>query len=343
MSTATASTALAKTGGASTIMHLVVAKKEALAAVATKHLTADKLIKIVGAAMSRNPKLAQCTPMSILQCCMTAAELGLAPTLGRIHFVPFKNNKAGGVMEAQVIVGYQGLCDLMRRSGMVGAITAEVVREGDHFRYRLGVDATVEHTPKADRSAKMTHAYAVAHLKGGGAQVVVMTAAEVLAIKAESKSVKLGFDSPWKDKNFEPEMWKKTAVRRLAKLAPMSVEDQQAVSIVDDLEYKFDQLAEVVADAEASEPPTASGIADELNGQVEAAEQKAEENQDRQPTAAEQKRKKDAADLAAKSKPAPKVPTCKPGKAGCGGDFSTVKIDGKPYALCAEHAPQFQT
>lgn len=76
---------------------------------ATRHLSAEKLIRAVLAQISRVPKLAQCTPMSIMQAVQACSQLGLAPgPLGHAYFVPYDNRKAG-ITECQLIVGYTGL------------------------------------------------------------------------------------------------------------------------------------------------------------------------------------------------------------------------------------------
>lgn len=193
----------------------------ALSAVAPKHMTAERLVKIALLAASRSPELAKCAPESILRAVMQGAEIGLEAggLLGEAYIVPFFNKKTGK-MEAQMIPGYRGLIKLARNSGQITSIEAHVVRERDQFTLIYGLDAKLEHVPclKGD-PGPVVAAYAIARFKDGGYQVEVMTRAELDAVKARSKSPSSG---PWVTD--EAEMQKKTVVRRLCKYLPLSPE-----------------------------------------------------------------------------------------------------------------------
>lgn len=235
--------------GPQTIGDLLAAKMDSLKAVATRHLTAEKLVKLVLVACSRTPKLMQCHPMSVLQAAMSSAELGLAPgPLGQCYFIPFENRK-NNTIECQFIIGYRGLIELARRSGNIVSIQAEVVRAGDEFEFAYGVTTTFRHVPKAaDANAPVTHAWAIAHFVGGGHQLVVMTKAEVDRIRGMSKSGQFG---PWKD--HYAEMAKKTVVRRLCKMLPLTPETAADFGIAeardtDGFSFKMPEAIEGMAD-----------------------------------------------------------------------------------------------
>ncbi len=224
---------------------LLLNSKEALAAVATRNLSPEKLVKMLGLAASRQPKLLECTSMSILNFAMTCAELGLVPgTLGTIYAVPFNrkwkdtNGNWQSTPECQTIIGYRGLITLARRSGEIMDIACDVVRIGDEFEWENGSEPKLRHVPKAQLNASMTHAWCVARFKDGGKQITVMRRDEVLAIKASSKAGDYG---PWKD--HEAEMWKKTVIRRAAKMWPLSPETEIAIDTVDRAEIAFAELA----------------------------------------------------------------------------------------------------
>ncbi|EBQ9580483.1 recombination and repair protein RecT, partial [Salmonella enterica subsp. enterica serovar Weltevreden] len=72
----------------------------------------------------------------------------------------------------------------------------------------------------------VTHVYAVARLKDGGTQFEVMTRKQIELVRAQSKA---GNNGPWVT-HWE-EMAKKTAIRRLFKYLPVSIEIQRAVSM----------------------------------------------------------------------------------------------------------------
>ena len=211
-------------------------RKKALAAVLPKHMTADRVCRIVLSAASRTPKLLECTPESVYLACHSAAQLGLEPggPLGHAYLVPFFNNK-NQKMECQYIPGYKGLIDLARRSGHISTIYAYSVHRDDKLEFELGLEPKLKHVPSltiAPTRENMTHVYACAHLTDGGRQFVVMTTPEVESIRARSKARDSG---PWMTDYLE--MAKKTAVKRLVKMLPMSIELADAIAHEDKVEY----------------------------------------------------------------------------------------------------------
>jgi phage RecT family recombinase len=185
-------------------------------------LTPERMIKVALIATSRDPKLLDCNPQSVLRCIMTAAELGLEPggPFGHFYLIPFK-----GVCTP--IVGYQGLIELVHRSGRLLSISAHVVHENDPHKVKFGKRLILWHSPclTGDPGAPL-FAYAVAELKGGGVQAAVMTIEEINRIKQRSAAVKAGRPTPWDTD--EEEMQKKTVLRRLCKLLPKSADDKLA-------------------------------------------------------------------------------------------------------------------
>ena len=69
-----------------------------------------------------------------------AAQLGLEPNdaRGLAYLLPYNDKRRGKIV--QLIIGYRGMIDLARRSGMVSSINVFAVFEGDHFDYRLGLN-----------------------------------------------------------------------------------------------------------------------------------------------------------------------------------------------------------
>ena len=195
-----------------------------------KSMTADRLTRIVMTECRKAPALLKCAPESFYGAVLQCAALGLEPgsALGHCYLLPFGNGKdKQGRPNAQLIIGYRGMIDLARRSGQIVSLSAYCVHEQDTFNYKLGLDPDIEHIPAsvADRG-KVTHVYAVAKLKGGGVQFEVLSRAEIEAIRSTSKA---GNSGPWKD-HWE-EMAKKSAIRRLFKYLPVSIEAVRAVEI----------------------------------------------------------------------------------------------------------------
>lgn len=173
----------------------------------------------------RVPKLAECDANSVSKCFLELCQLGLR--LGpqdHAHLVPFG-------AECTVILGYRGLLDLARRSGEIKSIHAEVVYDKDEFQYSLGLNPDIRHTPTEEEDpGALRYAYAVFHYMNGGHHFVVMPRREVLKIKAAAPGSGNN-KSPWKV--WEAEQWKKTALRRGCKYAPVGIEYQEALTVED--------------------------------------------------------------------------------------------------------------
>ena len=219
------------------------------AAIAPKHLTGDRLMRVMLLAIHKTPKLASCHPLTLLGAMMALASLGLEPNtpLGHAYLLPFdkrRKNPATGKWEVaetevQVIVGYKGYIDLARRSRILTSIHADVVYEGDDFSFEYGSRMHLRHVPTGARiNRRRTWAYAHAKLIDGEA-FEVLPYEQVLAIRNASagyqSAMRLGQDSnayktsPWVA--YEHEMAAKTMIRRLAKQLPLSIEFQNAVAL----------------------------------------------------------------------------------------------------------------
>lgn len=179
------------------------------------------MVRLVCAAASREPRLAECDPMSILRSLAQAASMGMEPFDGRneVYLVPRWNSKAKR-LEATCLPGYAGLIRLATDTGKIVNIEARVVYAKDTFDVEYGIAPHITHKPSFDKDrGDIIAVYAVAHLKDGGTQFDVMPRHEVDAIKDRAKDGKDGF-SPWKTDYAE--MARKTAVRRLCKYLPKS-------------------------------------------------------------------------------------------------------------------------
>ncbi len=196
------------------------AMREQFARALPKHLPAERFARIAITALTRTPKLADCTPESMMKCLLDLSAMGLEPDGRRAHLIPYGT-------EATLIVDYKGLVELIRRSGDVVSIRAETVCEKDSFDWKNG-EVTHSVNWREDRGAVQA-VYAEAVMKSGEKQSAVMTREEVEAIRARSRAGKSG---PWVTD--WPEMAKKTAVRRLSKMLPLSSEIMHHVERDDD-------------------------------------------------------------------------------------------------------------
>lgn len=199
-------------------LKLLEAQKSQISAALPRHMTPDRMVRVVTTEVRKNPELLACDPVSFLGAIIQCSQLGLEPgnALGHAYLIPFWNSKKG-CKEVQFIPGYRGLIDLARRSGQIVSISARAVHENDHFRYGYGTEEYIEHVPTEAEPGELTHVYAVAKLKDGGIQMEVMSRAQVEAIRMK------GNNNPvWK--SHYDEMARKTVVRRIFKYLPVSVE-----------------------------------------------------------------------------------------------------------------------
>jgi recombination protein RecT len=222
------STALAKQpaqGGAisprqeqfSSVGRMLKGNAEQLAAALPKHLTPDRMIRVTLSSLRKNPDLLDCDRGSLLAAIIASAQLGLEidSGLGHAYIVPFKK-------EATLIVGYKGLLDLVWRTGIVERIWAREVYAEEPFSFEMGLHEDLSHTPSLEKDrGEIVAAYAVAVIKGGGRQFEVMTRHEIDAIMAKARGSSRS-DSPWRTHYHM--MARKTVIRRLCKMLPMSVE-----------------------------------------------------------------------------------------------------------------------
>lgn len=215
-------TAIAKPDRQSALKALFERSKPAIAQVVPKHFTADRVLKLVLAATSRQPELAECTQTSLLQCAMTASALGLEPNtpLGHCYLIAYKNNKLN-IVECTFQLGYKGFIELARRSGHVAAIEASPVFEGDYFDHAYGLSPRLEHRMALKGRGALIASYAIAQMQGGAKQFRVCSIEDIEAAQAASKTGRSSY-GPWA--LHRPAMAAKTAIRRLGNQMPLSVE-----------------------------------------------------------------------------------------------------------------------
>ncbi len=190
--------------------------QEQIARALPRHMTAERFARIAITATTRTPKLLECTQASLMQCLLDLSAMGLEPDGRRAHLIPYRDNR-NNVTICTLIVDYKGLVELIRRSGDVISLRSETVCENDAFEW---VNGEITHSVNWRKPRGEVEAvYAVAVLKGGETQTVTMTRDEVEGIRKRSRA---GTSGPWITD--WAEMAKKTAVRRLSKMLPLSSE-----------------------------------------------------------------------------------------------------------------------
>lgn len=209
-------------------------------------INVDRFKQVALITITKKPHLFNCTKASVIGVIMTAASLGLYidDDLGEC-FIDQVYNDLTKKYEAQIIIGYQGLCVLAMRSGFVDYMQPRYVCDGDEFEYEYGLDDVLRHKPTAaDRSNdKITHFYVVVKLKTGSKIFNVMTRKEVEDVRDGSKFYKTAAkkeDTVWHI--YFNKMGNKTVLRSLTKYIPLSPEMQLAVKLDEQLEYGAQDL-----------------------------------------------------------------------------------------------------
>lgn len=213
--------------------------REGMARILPKQLESERFHSLVLRQLSVNPKLAECTPLSIVGGMMHLASLGLEPGInGEGWLVPYENSKkdADGkwfkVLEAAVQIGYLGHLALAWRSEKVSDVQCNYVMQGDYFKHRHGTEGMIEHVPADNRPVDpklMTHAYGIVGTIYGGHIWWVLNRNEVERIRQSSPSR----NSPaWQDWYMEMAMGK--ALKRALKFAPKTREMATAITLDDE-------------------------------------------------------------------------------------------------------------
>lgn len=225
-----------------TILDLIDRNEPELAKLLGPSLSVDAFRTAAMTYLRLSPKLWECNPYSVVGGLRLGAQLGLAlGPLGHFYLAPH----AG---EAVFILGYKGMIELAYRSGKVKRVQAAVVRDGDHFDFRLGTRAQLDHVPTGPPGEREWVAvYAVAELTNGGKPFEVLYPEDVEARRMRSALGKRN-QGPWKDD--AEAMWRKSAVRQLQRWLPQTPEMVRAVETDETIaDVETDDVQEV-GDAE---------------------------------------------------------------------------------------------
>ncbi|MEV4320963.1 recombinase RecT [Microbispora rosea] len=198
-----------------------------------KHIGVDRFLRMAMSCVQKNDTLLDCDPVSVMAALMEAARLGLEPGTKQAAIVPF----AG---KATFIAQWQGLVELMYRSGQVASVTAEFIHEGDEWDYSIGDGGGFRHKPNllGDRG-KPVLVYAFATMKSGArSKIVFLTREDAEKIRDErSKNYQRAETNGKRNSTWHTDfdaMWRKSAVRRLADWVPSSPELRDLISREDD-------------------------------------------------------------------------------------------------------------
>lgn len=211
--------------------------------------------------LTTNPYLQKCDPNSIRNAVVNIALTGLTlnPALKYAYLIPRKDR-------CVLDISYMGMIKLLTDAGAVKSVDSAIIFINDTWQYSRGSNPYFKHEPALVNRGEKIGVYAIAFLRDGGYQFEVMNKDDVEKVRASSeswKNEKTRNYSPWE--NWEEEMWKKTALKRLFKLLPktnfsekliaaLSNEHDNDLDDLDKTEDKygkfFDEEAQIVKENE---------------------------------------------------------------------------------------------
>lgn len=219
------------------------AHKGVLQQMLPQHMTAERFLRVAMNSLRVTPKLLDCTVESLFAATLACAQLGLEPNtpLGHVYLIPFRNNRKD-LTEVQVIIGYQGFVRLARNSGEIQTIAAQPVYEKDDYEFDFfhPDDPTrTFHRPfRGGPRGEIVGAWAMARFKDGGMAFEFMPRADIDKIRDGSQAYRTAMryakpnqpaNTPWV--TAYDQMAAKTAIRRLAKRLPLSIEMAAAIAM----------------------------------------------------------------------------------------------------------------
>ena len=232
-------------------------------------MSVERFIAVCVSEFTQNPDLMKCTPASIINAIKEAAQLGLEinGVLGHAYLVPYKT-------KCQLLPGYRGLIDLVRRTAQISTLTMENVYRGDKFDYALGDDGYIRHRPDESDAAdfsddKITHTYVVVKMRDGGLQRKVWTRKRVEQHRDKYSPGRHKKDSPWN--TAFGTMAKKTVVRDMIARGELPVSVEAAAIALREEYHDFQTATQPVPTS-----PVVSSI-DDLTRNIEAPKNVVEE------------------------------------------------------------------
>ena len=245
------STAAAAAKTNPTMKDLVEAQLPAIERQLGGAMNTDAFVRAVLSEITKQPKLMNADPATVLGGVMLAAQLRLeiGAGMGEFWLTP-RRDKGRDI--CLPIIGFQGLVKLTLRSEMVTSVQAFIVREGDDFTY--GADAErgmfYEWKPRDfEETRTPIGVVATAKMRAGGTTWVYLTAGQVL-----NRRPSYWESTPWK--THADEMWKKTAVRALAKYLPKSTDLGRAIEADEQKVQHVKGIDEVTVTRLDDEPET---------------------------------------------------------------------------------------
>ena len=184
----------------------------------------DSFKRLALTAFRKNKQLQQCNLMSVLECCVQSAQVGLEPntTLGHAYVIPYGK-------EAQFQIGYLGLLELCYRTGEYTSISAHEVYSEDEFEYELGLTPRLVHKPCDEPTGNPIRYYATFTRKDGGYGLYSMSRKQVVDYASNYSKSYNSKNSPWQT-DFDS-MARKTCLKKALKYAQKTTDLAKSIAV----------------------------------------------------------------------------------------------------------------
>lgn len=186
---------------------------------------ADRFTRIAKSAISGNPDLGNLDRQSLFKSIMQAAQDGLVIDGKEAAIIPFKG-------KAQYIPMVAGLVKKIRQHSDFANLSHGIIYSGEvesgAFEYVKGDDERLTHKPMLfGNRGDAIGAYAIVTTKDGQKFRAVLTKSEIEKRKNVGRA---GGNGPWS--SWSEEMWIKTAIKAVYKIAPNSGDEAGVLSDV---------------------------------------------------------------------------------------------------------------
>ena len=243
-STKPESTAVATTEKPSPVAALLLAHRSRIEDLLPEGVAFSRLIAQVRVEVTKNPKILECTQLSVVESICRVQQWGLQIGVSA-YLVPYGKT-------CTPVADYKGLASLMVESRAVRAVQARTVFANEAFEYEYGLEERLVHRPIHDPTKRgaILGAYCILRLPGGRDVFEFMSIEDIEVIRKGSKQWgpdKVAMCPPW--------YAKKTVIRQVSKLVPKNPRFERVLSVIDE------ELADGVDRDEDRPTPAPTGAA----------------------------------------------------------------------------------
>lgn len=224
---------------------LIDSRADEIRSLIPKYMSPERFF-VLARLVEKDKNLAQCTPQSLFDCVLKAAQCGLE--IGTVdqhaYIIPYGK-------EAQFQPSYRGMIFRLVQAGVVGSMYAEIICENDPPpRIVSGTTRQLVHEFAVGKRGKTVGAYAVATMPNGSTDFELFGEEDIAAIERAANRISGGKPSPaWS--MFRNEMIKKSVIKRLAK----RLQGDRRGLIKDDEATRLDLTFAATQRVDGDEPP----------------------------------------------------------------------------------------